>query len=486
MFEWFYITSEGKRLLAKAQVNEPIAFTRAQMGNGALQSGQSMERMTQLISPVKELPLAAAKAVADTITVTVQISNDDLQHAIWFREIGLFARGADGEEILYAYGNAGDKADYFPAPTESKVEYILALNCAVGNAKEVTIGEQKSQIFVTREDVIDVERGGTGATTIEKARENLKAAAAVHTHTAEGITDGTLQLDRLPLIPVSKGGTGRNDGKAPALSTGRTIGLSGAVTGTATAFDGSANITIPVVGLDVSKATAGILPVGRGGTGRTDGKTDGLAVARTIALSGGVTGIATAFDGSANISIPVTGLDMGKASSGTLATERGGTGRADGKASGLAAERGFSLSGGATADAVAFDGSGDVELNVTGLDVDKATAGTLDIEHDGTGAANAISARKALKIQCGYVSQTITSLATGAQTTLQVTFPTPCDTVPIVLVAPQSTSSGRMNALVANVSVRTTTGFEIDLYNPSTGASGSYAKGIHWVAIENG
>ena len=52
------------------------------------------------------------------------------------------------------------------------------------------------------------------------------------------------------------------------------------------------------------------------------GKATKLATARTIAITGGVTGTATSFDGSANISIPVTALDASKISSGTLVKER--------------------------------------------------------------------------------------------------------------------------------------------------------------------
>lgn len=56
---------------------------------------------------------------------------------------------------------------------------------------------------------------------------------------------------------------------AAKLTAARTIALSGAVTGTATSFNGTENITIPTTGLDISKANAGILPVARGGTGAT-------------------------------------------------------------------------------------------------------------------------------------------------------------------------------------------------------------------------
>lgn len=60
-----------------------------------------------------------------------------------------------------------------------------------------------------------------------------------------------------------------NAATATTLATARTIGISGAVTGTATSFNGGANITIPVTALNMSLATAGTLAIARGGTGRT-------------------------------------------------------------------------------------------------------------------------------------------------------------------------------------------------------------------------
>lgn len=54
-----------------------------------------------------------------------------------------------------------------------------------------------------------------------------------------------------------------NASTASALQTGRTIALSGAATGTATLFDGSANITIPVTGLDASLLSSGTIPLAR-------------------------------------------------------------------------------------------------------------------------------------------------------------------------------------------------------------------------------
>ena len=127
-----------------------------------------------------------------------------------------------------------------------------------------------------------------------------------------------------------------------------------------------------------------------------------LATARTIALTGDATA-STAFDGTKNVSatltlaasgvtagtagganeIPVITVDakgrvtvLGKVAVGNAAT-----------ATKLAAARQFSITGGATAAGVNFDGSANVALNVTALDVSKATAGILPVPRGGTGLA---------------------------------------------------------------------------------------------------
>lgn len=54
-----------------------------------------------------------------------------------------------------------------------------------------------------------------------------------------------------------------NAGSATKLATARTIALTGAVTGTATSFDGSANISIATTAIDGSKITTGTIPAAR-------------------------------------------------------------------------------------------------------------------------------------------------------------------------------------------------------------------------------
>lgn len=84
-----------------------------------------------------------------------------------------------------------------------------------------------------------------------------------------------------------------NSATATKLASVRTIALSGKVTGTATGFDGTGNVAIPVTAV-----------IADGCTGNAATATK-LATARTISLTGDVTGTTT-FDGSGNISIAAT------------------------------------------------------------------------------------------------------------------------------------------------------------------------------------
>ena len=114
---------------------------------------------------------------------------------------------------------------------------------------------------------------------------------------------------------------------ATKLQTARTIAISGAVTGTATGFDGSANIVIATTAIDGSKISTGTIPAARiptlnqSTTGNAATATK-LQTARTIAISGAVTGTATGFDGSANIAIATTAIDGSKISTGTIPAAR--------------------------------------------------------------------------------------------------------------------------------------------------------------------
>ena len=88
---------------------------------------------------------------------------------------------------------------------------------------------------------------------------NISIADATATNTGEAVSVNgsaavTLKLPAAIKANVTGSLTG-NAATATKLAAKRTIALSGAATGTATGFDGSGNITIPVTALDASKLT---------------------------------------------------------------------------------------------------------------------------------------------------------------------------------------------------------------------------------------
>lgn len=133
------------------------------------------------------------------------------------------------------------------------------------------------------------------------------------------------------VIPLANGvmQTGLYSQSASKLAAARTISLSGSASGSVS-FDGSGNVTLPVT-------LTGNAPTATSATK--------LSTARTIALSGGATGSAS-FDGSGNVSIATT--LAGNAPSATK----------------LATARTISLTGGVTGSA-SFNGTANASIATT-------------------------------------------------------------------------------------------------------------------------
>ncbi len=86
--------------------------------------------------------------------------------------------------------------------------------------------------------------------------------------------------------------TSGNAATATQWATGRTIEVTGGVTGTMSAFDGSEDATLvtTLADLDAAKITSGTLPVTRGGTGTTTSTgTGSVVLSAAPAFTGDVT-----------------------------------------------------------------------------------------------------------------------------------------------------------------------------------------------------
>lgn len=123
----------------------------------------------------------------------------------------------------------------------------------------------------------------------------------------------------------------KNVASATKLQTARTITIDGAVTGTATSFDGSSDIAIATTAIDGSKISTGTIPAERIPT-LNQSTTGNAGSATKLATGRTINGVV--FDGTANIEIPfetptATEAVAGKAKIATTAIAQAGTNDTD-------------------------------------------------------------------------------------------------------------------------------------------------------------
>lgn len=159
------ITEDGRLLLAHAQAGAVLIPTKVVLGSGNVPVGQTLETMTAVVTPVKELTINKKEAAPDgKYVIGGMYTNADIAAPFYFRELAIFMRAeyrnVDGTvtqtvaEVLYSYGNSGTTADYMPAySTSTVVEKQIDLVVWVGNTATVDL-TIASGVYLTR-DALD-------------------------------------------------------------------------------------------------------------------------------------------------------------------------------------------------------------------------------------------------------------------------------------------------------------------------------------------
>lgn len=99
------LTNAGKALEDAVKAggsSTSINFTKWKLGSGTLPSGGNWETRTDLVAPVMNIPVTSSEAQSTGGTLVSGVAtNKDLTVGFNMKELGLFATGTDGGEILY-------------------------------------------------------------------------------------------------------------------------------------------------------------------------------------------------------------------------------------------------------------------------------------------------------------------------------------------------------------------------------------------------
>lgn len=144
-FNHIKITKAGAALLASSiSDNSKVEFSHIAIGSGELAEEQDISTMTDLVSPVMDLPIESITSEGGAVILTANLSTASVPETFMHREVGIYASNA-----LIAYGNAGDEYDAIPATGEAtalskKIKIILNIAPGVTSFRDID-----SEQFVT-------------------------------------------------------------------------------------------------------------------------------------------------------------------------------------------------------------------------------------------------------------------------------------------------------------------------------------------------
>ena len=153
-YDGMVLTNDGINLLAKCQLGQKIEFTKVLIGDGRVPDGKVFQDMAELVNTKLALGIQNVDFVEDgRVDVTAIINNNGLETGFFVREIGLFAKPVDGAEILYAYTNAGDYADYLPNAKVNEVTDQIVVQSIITNKENVVININDNFVVATKADL---------------------------------------------------------------------------------------------------------------------------------------------------------------------------------------------------------------------------------------------------------------------------------------------------------------------------------------------
>ena len=179
------VTKKGYNLLAESiATKKPVTFTKVVIGDGD-DNGLNIDTMINVVSEKLILPVLDGQKDGDgQYLVTAVLSNSTVETGFFPKEVALFAKCGDGEEILYSYSNGGNNVGLIPDKNTPINSEIYNIRTKIGNATNIT--------FVTSDDTYVTKGELTKHNTDEQAHDNRFNAIIQQVNTMITTTDDAL------------------------------------------------------------------------------------------------------------------------------------------------------------------------------------------------------------------------------------------------------------------------------------------------------
>ena len=136
------LTNLGVNALVKAQAGNTLVFTKIKMGSGMYDG--DISTLTDLVEPQLSAEIVNGTMLNNAYTVEAHFTNEELEAGFYWRELGLYVKDNNGNDILFGYANAGTSADYIPATQSEIYTKHIRVSVAVDDAQSITILNSKS------------------------------------------------------------------------------------------------------------------------------------------------------------------------------------------------------------------------------------------------------------------------------------------------------------------------------------------------------
>lgn len=155
----YVLTNAGQEMMSRILTGTIVNFKRFSIGDGYEYNMDNYLTKTALINEVLSVDITSMTIEnSDVVSLVGKFSTSELQNSFWYREIGIYVTDPDDEskEVLFAYGNRNDKAEYI-TPHVDNHQILKEIECkvSVGESANVRIYINEKETLQTFEFTAD-------------------------------------------------------------------------------------------------------------------------------------------------------------------------------------------------------------------------------------------------------------------------------------------------------------------------------------------